>query len=313
MRQALPESDGLTLCVIIITMLNFTTLTLNDIDRVRPFFADPKSIHCDATVGGVFLWRDYFSTEYALSGGALFLKVKPPYMNGADAFYPPLGGCRTDGLQKIAAHCKTAKIPSVFFMVSGEDLEVITKLFGEARVAQEDGWSDYIYRAEDLSMLPGRKYHGQKNHINFFIKTQKDYLYEEITPDNSYEVRDFYRNIPGRKESGLISAERGKVLEVLENYRTYGLIGGVLRAEGRPVAFAVGERSKNVLYVHIEKADARVRGAYQMICREFVRHCASEGIEYINREEDEGDPGLRQSKLSCHPCQISKKYIAVVE
>jgi len=293
-------------------MLRFAKLTLGDIGRIRPFIASAPGIICDGTVGGVFMWRDYLATEYAISGGTLFIKKYPPYMKGLGVFCPPLGENLEEGVMLAAEYCKKKGVP-IAFVAEEKDLKPLASLFGKVKIYQEDSWSDYIYRAEELSQLLGRKYHGQKNHINFFTKTNKDYLFEEITPDNSKQVRDFYLGIPSRKEGSLVSAERGKVLEVLEHYRAYGLIGGLLRAEGQPVAFAVGERLKNVLYVHIEKADTRVRGAYQMICREFARHYAADGIEYINREEDEGDTGLRQSKLSYHPCQIAKKYIAVIE
>jgi hypothetical protein len=64
--------------------------------------------------------------------------------------------------------------------------------------------------------------------------------------------------------------------------------------------------------VHIEKADMQYRGAYQVINNEFAKCFALDGIEYINREEDDGDAGLRISKNSYHPCEVVDKYILVV-
>jgi hypothetical protein len=293
-------------------MLQFARLTLDDIGRTRSFFEDAPGIICDDTVGGVFMWRDYLATEYALSGDALFLKKQAPYMGGTEAFHLPFGGDREEGMRSIAAYCKSKGSPIAFILAEEEDLKLLTRLFGKARIYQEDSWSDYIYRAEDLINLPGKRYHGQKNHINYFKKTQEGYLFEEITPDNICAVKEFFCGLNISKKSDLLSEERKKILEVLDNYQAYGFIGGLLRASGQIAAFAAGERRGNVLYVHIEKADTRVRGAYQMICNEFAGHYAAEGVDYINREEDEGDEGLRRSKLSYHPCKIAKKYIAFI-
>ena len=52
-------------------MLHFSKLTLDDIDKLKPYFAYSSNQTCDNTVGGTFMWRDFFSTEYALFNGML--------------------------------------------------------------------------------------------------------------------------------------------------------------------------------------------------------------------------------------------------
>lgn len=81
----------------------------------------------------------------------------------------------------------------------------------------------------------------------------------------------------------------------------FGMIGGLIRAEGKVVAFTLGERlTEDTFDVHFEKAYADVQGAYAMINREFVRRELSD-YTYINREEDMEFPDFaRQS------CPISR-------
>ena len=38
----------------------------------------------------------------------------------------------------------------------------------------------------------------------------------------------------------------------------------------------------------------------------------SEGVKFINREDDAGDEGLKKSKQSYHPVKMAKKYFADV-
>ena len=86
-------------------------------------------------------------------------------------------------------------------------------------------------------------------------------------------------------------------------------MGGLIKADGKVVAFAFGEKVGDTLFVHIEKAKKDVQGAYQMIVKEFALHNPA---PYINREEDMGIEGLRRSKESYHPIEKLKKYSLTV-
>jgi uncharacterized protein len=57
-----------------------------------------------------------------------------------------------------------------------------------------------------------------------------------------------------------------------------------------------------------ERARRSVKGLYQVINRETARVIAAQGFALINREEDLGDPGLRQAKLSYHPSRLEMKH-----
>ena len=103
--------------------------------------------------------------------------------------------------------------------------------------------------------------------------------------------------------------EKAVIAYALEHRKMFGMIGGLIRAEGKVVAFTLGERlTEDTFDVHFEKAYADVQGAYAMINREFVRRELSD-YTYINREEDMGIPGLRQAKLSYQPDSLVEKGI----
>ena len=110
---------------------------------------------------------------------------------------------------------------------------------------------------------------------------------------------------------GEAAEENHKVQEVLEHLDQYGLVGGVLRADGAIVGFTLGEVLRDTLYIHIEKADRDYPGAYQMLCRQFCAAYAG-GLAYVNREEDMGDLGLRKAKRDLHPVTQLKKYTVEV-
>lgn len=176
--------------------------------------------------------------------------------------------------------------------------------------------SDYVYESEKLISLSGKKLHGKRNHINNFIKAYPDYQYERINGENREECIELAQN--WRKENGCDSdPEKNEefcvTLRALKELEDLNLTGGLIRADGRVVAFSIGEKLCNDTFVvHIEKAYADIQGAYPIINQQFVLHEAAD-YRYINREEDTGAEGLRKAKLSYYPVFLQEKGVVTTK
>ena len=59
--------------------------------------------------------------------------------------------------------------------------------------------------------------------------------------------------------------------------------------------------------MNVEKADVSIRGCYQAIMVEHIKHCLLE-YEFVNREDDMGLESLRQAKMAYNPCFMISKY-----
>ena len=295
-------------------MLEFSKLELHNIDKLKPLILQSDSEICNNTVGGIFMWRDFFSMEYALYNDTVIFKAKAKYNEIYTVFSLPLGKDLQGGIEKTAEYCHAHGLPVAFYAVTDEDLEPLRSTHKNYELYTNENWSDYIYNASDLVTLEGRKYSGKRNHVNQFKRAYSDHIFEEINEENLSKVRSFYEELCSGLTFTTKTAieDHDKTIEVLENYDTYSLPGGLLRIGDTVVAFSIGEINGNVLFIHVEKADMRYKGVYQVINNEFARHFVSEGIEFINREEDDGDLGLRTSKQSYHPCRTTPKYIFVV-
>lgn len=293
-------------------MISFKPLQLEDVQTIKPFFERAGSYACDCTIGGTFIWRDFFGTHYAIIGETLFFRVR--YLGGVTAYTIPQGGDLEESLCRLRRHCRDIGEQLIFCTVSEKDLLFLKSRLDCCACAERD-WFDYLYNAEDLSTFVGKRYNGQRNHINFFKKSYTDYSFEVITAENLPDVFDFYDRYTQitHKDSKIFLEDQRKVYEVLANFEAYGMLGGAIRVDGDIIAFALGEIFGDTLFVHIEKADICFRGAYQMIVREFSSHFCTEGINFINREDDAGDEGLRKSKLSYHPCRLIEKYTVLVQ
>ncbi len=172
---------------------------------------------------------------------------------------------------------------------------------------------DYCYSWETLAHLKGRKLANKRNHINKFMASAPDWVYEPLTeaevPACKVMAEQWYedRLIATGEDIG---AEKTALFLALDHFREERLIGGVLRVHGKVEAFTLGyPLGERAIVVHFEKANPTLPGSYQMINQQFVRNsCKSFSI--INREEDMGKESLRQSKLSYEPVELFVKYTA---
>lgn len=287
-------------------MLKFTDLTLSDIETVRPFFSMQNTRICDYSVGGIFMWREFFHSRYALYHDTLIFQVT--YLGGITAFTVPLGKDPQGAVEQIEQYCAGSGIPMIFCTVPHAALAMLQQRYPKAQVTPNRDWFDYLYLAQDLANFFGKKYDGQRNHIHKFQRMYPGSAFHEISEENIERVRSFYHDFASQyqKDSPFAREEAVKTAEVLENLHKYSMFGGFLEVDGNIVSISLGERVGDTLFVHIEKADIRYQGAYQVMVQEFVKHFAGDA-EFVNREEDVGDAGLRKSKLSYHPVELLEK------
>jgi len=303
--------------------LQFQKLTLEHIDTIRPFFRINPYRYCDRTLGATMMWRDFADTHFCIENDILILRSA--YVgDGVITFTPPLLPRESqhnderrfaEAVRNIVLFCVQSKIPTVFAPVAGSDLALILGLYPNAEVIPERSWFDYIYDAEALRSFAGRRYQGQRNHINRLTDTCPDWSFETINHANLHEARAYlerYTEEHPKQEYPLYSEGNIKAIEVLDNWDKYRQCGGLLFIGGgssrQTAGVSLGDICGDTLYIHTEKATREIQGAYPALVREFARAFTGDGVEYINREEDDGVEGLRISKESYHPLRLIEKY-----
>ena len=110
-------------------------------------------------------------------------------------------------------------------------------------------------------------------------------------------------------EDKINDSEYGAIVEAVEYYSEFGLRGGILYADGKPVAMTIASPiNKDICDVHFEKAVGKYAadGAYAVINR--VLAISLSEYTYFNREEDINIEGLRKAKMSYHPWKVLEKY-----
>ena len=107
---------------------------------------------------------------------------------------------------------------------------------------------------------------------------------------------------------GLLNEERA-IREALLHFEKLDCLGGVILVDDKVVAFSLGEKlNPDTAVIHLEKANPEFTGSYAVINQEFCQD-AWRNFTYVNREQDLGESGLRQAKLSYYPDHMSNKVI----
>lgn len=286
--------------------LDFKKITLDDVKILKPYLqAQYRS--CDFSVLGVFMWADRFGYEYAVRNDVLFMRERSRAGEAEYDYLLPLGG---GSLAESVKHLQSlTPSPLTLSLVPEDALPELRESFSFDAV-QEPDIADYMYAAEDLAYLAGKKYSKKRNLIHQFEKLYPDHTLVPITADNAKCIAGCCRHgWSDAPESELAAYENEHTREVLEDFAAYDCTGYELRCGNDVAAFCIGEVRADTLIVHIEKAKREYKGAFQMINMLFSRtELEKSGIKYINREDDVGDEGLRQAKQSYFPSYMLRKY-----
>ncbi len=279
----------------------FWKATLADQDWIRQALRYSGRDSAEFTFGNIFMWSPSYHVSVGKIDGMLVIRSQHSYT------IPAGDGDAGPVLQKMLDE---AEEPLQLHGLDDIQKDWLEQTFpGVFTIRDNRNNANYIYEVKDLAELPGKKYHGKRNHCSYFEKTYQ-WSYEAVTKENLAEAKAFVdrwmEESPERTEEEQIALELA-----FQNFFELGFTGGILRVDGNVIAFTAGEPINDQVYcTHIEKADSAYRGAYPMINREFARHALS-SYKYVNREEDMGIPGLRKAKESYHPVSLYASYLAV--
>ena len=241
--------------------MEFKRIEITDRARAVELLARSEFRGCEYTFGNNFVWRNFYNVEIAFEDGFYFCRFGE---EGNYKFSFPAG-----------------HMP-------------LMELYPGSKAGFSRDTSDYIYLAEDLAELKGKKYHAKRNHLNRFY--ENNWSYEPLTADNMaecIEMNDRWckENLGCEAVSEEDRSKRDEECIVRCSFKYFGeleYIGGVLRVDGKVQAFR------------------DYQGAYTAINREFVKSLGGK-FKYINREDDTGAENLRKAKLSYYPVFMEEK------
>lgn len=293
-------------------VIPFAPPVLTDRAAICKAVSDAKAVENDASFVNIYLLRQKYGIEIAFSDTMLLRRYQDGFRRDTYGF--PLGeGDLRHALKLLRDNAAARALPLRLTMLTKAQCERLQLEFPDCfTFTPAENYTEYLYLRENLAEMRGSRYHGKRNHISQFWRTYPDAYIQPLIPENAefaLQITDQWLAArPDPSESSLLF-ERACIEEAAANLEALGLSGLLLYADGQPIGMTmVSEISAGIYDIHYEKVIPGYPHAWPVVANEMAK-CLS-GAQYLNREEDLGENGMRTSKQSYRPDILNEKFIA---
>lgn len=285
-------------------MNDFTPISLDGIEEYKRYHDASPTRAADYSFTNLWGWAEYYGLEWRFDDALCWIRQTRPEVR----YWAPMGWWKdVDWLasDELIPGREFFRVPRKLRILWEQTLNI------QLEVDEAKGQWDYLYSSEELANLSGNKFHKKKNLLHQFIKKYPDHVYTPMTVDcveSVLKMQEEWCRWQECPKSSALEAENTAVFRVLSNWDVLpGLLGGSISHQGKVIAYTVGEElTPDCLVVHFEKGTTDFKGVYQAINCFFVRD-VGDAYEYINREQDLDDDGLRKAKESYNPVDYVRK------
>ncbi len=184
------------------------------------------------------------------------------------------------------------------------------------RVEPDEDNFDYVYSIADLVQLRGKGFMSKRGNIRRFMRRAPDAHLEPIALDDSCVREGVFSVLASWERSKIergkdyeIKHERAAIERLCNTARYHRLIVTGLFAQGSMLGFSIEESLPgNHVICHFWKADSSHDGAFDFLMHEKAKRLQTIGVEFLNFEQDLGNPALRRAKRAWRPAHYLKKY-----
>lgn len=296
--------------------MNFKDININSKKELDPYFDIVDYEACEYCFATLYLWQHVYKTKYYI--GEDFAVIMAEYEGNSFSILPLATKEKLpEVIEFVVKHFENEGKKIYFRGITKEVVEMLQKEYpGKFDYTEERDLFDYIYDGESLRILAGKKNQKKRNHLNYFLKEfEGRYEYKLLNKENFDECLELLKIWTSNKEENdeFDEGMDDEFIGIKKIFNDYDKLKDKLKVAGVYVdkkleAFTMGELiNPNMALVHIEKANPNIRGLYQYINQQFILNEFPQ-VEFVNREEDLGIPGLRKAKLSYHPIRFVEKY-----
>jgi hypothetical protein len=295
--------------------ITFKPLTIESKNEVSTQFDLSNTSSCEYNFNTLFLWNNLYKANYFIDKNyTVFLnQYREQYYTmmplADEKYYEEAFNFIWDYFRRELG------IKMQMYAVEEKFAEVIKEKYEDQFLVKEvrDNF-DYIYDAEALRTLRGKKYHQKRNHINGFMREyDHQYTYRSITEEDLEEVMECLKQWQDdRSDNEKLQGEATGIQNFFKNQEALGFKAAGIWIADKLEAFTMGSyaNQKQQAIIHVEKANTDIRGLYAVINQMFLNEDFPD-VTTVNREDDLGIPGIRKAKLSYNPIDLVKKYTII--
>lgn len=294
-------------------ILKFNKLDINCLKTINAFFKEKDTLLADYYFETLLIYNNVYKYEYCIFNDSLFIKMLLDKDDIYDYFYFPLSKDPLKDIKILSDYSKSNKKISIFVNVCEEDLaKYREKILKNHFVQLNIDSIDYVYDVENLSSLVGHRYNQKRRLLHKFLENF-NVKNVEINKNDLDELLNFidiwekesnepYKNVLNEKQS---------LKTIFDSYKYFNLLGYKYYVDNKLVGFTFGGIVKNQFIQHFEKCLDTYEGLYQYSTNYICSILKQKNIEYLNKEEDIGENGLRKAKKSWNPDLLVNNYFII--
>ena len=302
-------------------MMIFKTPDFCEAAKLSEIYSLRNNKTCDSTVLDTYIWKSYYNTKVWIEDDSAALLL----MQNEDEFFSAMPYCREEKLKdyfyKLQDYFNGVLGKPLKIYLADEDALELLDLKNDDNylVREEPDLKDYLYDAEELRSLAGKKYQKKRNLVNKFKKEYEGrWEYKTLCCSDEYFLETFMnRWVSSKQEDNTESLdtllyEKDGVIDILRNCDKLTFTVGGIFIDDVLEAFSIGSYNKKekMVVISIEKGNSAIPGIYQAINQLFLQNSYPDAV-YVNREDDMGIDGLRQAKESYNPIGYARKYMVL--
>ncbi|WP_029232895.1 DUF2156 domain-containing protein [Butyrivibrio sp. VCB2006] len=272
---------------------------------------------CDSTILDTYIWKDLYNTEVYIEEEAALILMKDD-----KGYFAAMPYCRQEDLPLyfglLRRYFREELGQPLRIDLADEEALKALKLYNNTDfiIEEESDLKDYLYDAQELRTLPGKKFQKKRNLVNKFMKEYEGrWEYKTLCCMDEYFLEKFMekwveiRLSEGVDSKDTLIIEKDGVIDILRNCdKVTFRVGGIFIDEELE-AFSIGSYNsrEKMAVISIEKGNSEIPGIYQVINQQFLINSYEDAI-MVNREDDMGIEGLRHAKESYNPVGYARKY-----
>ena len=143
-------------------MLDFTDLQISERDLLEPYLMADGSIQSDRCFSSLYIWSEHYKLKKCIKDNFLFLRAED---EETLLYYMPLGdGDIVNAVEYIESDAHYHKRDYRIVLITEERKQDFEKL-SNYEITEDRAEFDYIYDAEKMINLSGKKLNGKRNFI----------------------------------------------------------------------------------------------------------------------------------------------------
>ncbi len=290
--------------------LVFEPITLDKQKEYSEYFSMCSQKTSDYSFVNLWGWAEQYGLTWAWSDKLVWIKQAVP----EELYWAPVGLWQgADWRRCFDEHFTTktlfSRIPEILLQIWKDTVNHLIT------IEESRGDWDYLYSVRDLIELKGKRFHKKKNLLNQFKKNY-DFEYVPFGTEmihKAMQMQEDWCVWRDCESSEVLAAENRAISRILTKWEPIQVLtGAAIIIEQKMVAYTIAESfTKDTLLIHFEKGNQDYKGVYQAINQMFLEHSGNK-FEWVNREQDLDNQGLRKAKLSYNPLDFLKKYRVIL-